>query len=187
MIDIKKLSDEELVTFVIEKEKEAYGELVKRYQDKLVRYANYLLQDIHIAQDIVQDSFIKAFVNLKGFNTKKKFSSWIYRIVHNEAINRIKRDRKMISLEKNSWIKEVFDSGENIEADFEREETVRLVRGCLKKLPYDYRSPLTLFYLEEKTYEEISDILKMPTSTVGTRIRRGKEKLAEICKESKNG
>jgi RNA polymerase sigma-70 factor (ECF subfamily) len=184
MVDIKKLSDEELVTFVIEKEKEAYVELVKRYEEKLVRYANYLLQDVHIAEDVVQDSFIKAFVNLKGFNTKKKFSSWIYRIVHNEAINKIKKDKKKISLEKNSWIKEVFDSGEDIEADFEKAETVKMVRSCLKKLSFDYRSPLSLFYLEEKTYDEISDILKMPTSTVGTRIRRGKEKLAKICKEN---
>ena len=75
MTDIKKLTDEELVTFVIEKDKEVYGELVKRYQDKLVRYADYLLQDKHTAEDAVQDSFIKAFVNLKGFDVKKKFSN----------------------------------------------------------------------------------------------------------------
>jgi len=182
MVDIKKLSDEELVIFVIEKDKEAYGELVIRYQEKLIRYADYLLQDMHVAEDVVQDSFIKAYVNLKGFNVKKKFSSWIYRIVHNEAINKINKDKKKISLDANEWIKDIFDSGDNIEADFERTETVRMVRSCLKKLPYKYRSSLTLYYLEDKTYEEISDILRMPTSTVGTRIKRGKEKLAEICK-----
>jgi len=60
MVDIKKLSDEELVIFIVEKDKEAYGELVIRYQEKLVRYADYLLQDMHVAEDVVQDSFIKA-------------------------------------------------------------------------------------------------------------------------------
>ncbi|MCK4588357.1 sigma-70 family RNA polymerase sigma factor [Candidatus Woesebacteria bacterium] len=182
MADIKKLTDEELVAFVVEKDKEAYGELVKRYQNKLVRYADYLLQDRHIAEDVVQDSFIKAFVNLKGFDVKKKFSSWIYRIVHNESINKINKNRKKISLDANEWIKEVFASSDNVEEDFEKKEMAGRVRACLNKLSLKYRSPLTLFYLEEETYEEISDILRMPVSTVGTRIRRGREKLAEIYK-----
>jgi RNA polymerase sigma-70 factor (ECF subfamily) len=185
MLNLKSYSDEDLVEYVIKKEKEAYGELVKRYQEKLLRYANYLLQDEHMAEDVVQESFIKAFVNLKGFNTKRVFSSWIYRIVHNEAINKIRKDKRKISLDTNSWIKETFHSGEDIEADFEKEETVKMVRSCIKKLSLNYRSPLTLYYLEGKSYEEISEILKMPINTVGTRIRRGKKRLAEICERKK--
>lgn len=183
MKNIKKLTDSELVVYVIEKDKEAYGEIVKRYEKKLLRYADYLLQNKHKAEDVVQEAFIKAYVNLKSFDTKRKFSSWIYRIVHNEAINKIKKEKGKISLEANEWIKEVFDSGEDIQADYEKEETANMVRSCLDKLSVKYRSPLTLFYLEDRTYEEIGDILKMPTSSVGTRIRRGRKKLAEICKE----
>ena len=69
------------------KDQELYGEVVRRYQDKLLRYADYLMQNESRAADVTQNAFIKAFINLNSFDTGKKFSSWIYRITHNEAIN----------------------------------------------------------------------------------------------------
>ena len=72
MKDVENLSDEELVHFVRSQDQELYAELVKRYQEKLVRYAIYLSNDPEKAADIVQEAFLKAFVNLKGFNIKKR-------------------------------------------------------------------------------------------------------------------
>ena len=120
MPDIKLLSDEELVVQIRTKNKERYSDLVKRYQDKLMRYATYLLHDEQKALDVVQESFIKAYVNLNGFDTKKKFGSWIYRIVHNEAMNSAKKFIKEIPLMQGMD----FKSDEDIEYEFSKKEIV---------------------------------------------------------------
>ncbi|KPJ70922.1 hypothetical protein AMJ51_00545 [Microgenomates bacterium DG_75] len=183
MKKIKSLSDEELIELVRNKDQELYKEVVRRYQTKLMRYATGLIQDEDKAADVVQESFIKAFVNLRGFNTKKKFSSWIYRIVHNEAINYIKKHKKEISLENNKWVERAAKSNEDVEEDFNQKEAKEMLYLSLKELPLKYRSPLVLFFLEEKTYEEISDVLRIPIGTVGTRINRGKKMLRLIYKK----
>jgi len=181
MKDIQKLSDEKVVELIRREDKELYVHIIKRYQDKLMRYANYLVGDDHMASDVVQASFIKTYINLNNFDTKKKFSSYIYRIVHNEAVNLIRKQKKQISLHEDSN----FDSGTNIEDDFVREEIKSLTHSCLNKMPMIYREVLSLSFLEEKSYEEISDILRVPVGTVGTRINRAKVIMKKICQQIK--
>jgi len=186
MKNLKNLSDEQLVEMVYSSNKEAYQQLVERYQEKLVRYVSYLVGDENLAADATQQAFIKAYINLRSFNLKKKFSSWVYRIAHNEAINLVKKEKRKVSLEDNSCLEEVLKGKTNIEVEFEKKEIKRLIRGSLKKLPIKYRSPLVLFYLDGYSYEEISDILRKPTGTIGTLINRGK-KLLKIVIEKKGG
>lgn len=176
----EKLSDEDLVELVRSKDQELYRVVVERYQSRLLRFATYLIKDPDKAADVVQEAFIKAFINLKGFKTKKKFSSWIYRIVHNEAINQIKKEKKKISFEENDWLKQLASKEVSMEEKLVKKEARIMVKKCLNQLPLVYRSPLTLFYLEERSYEEISDILKIPVGTVGTRINRGKKMMKVI-------
>lgn len=184
-MNLKKLSDEKLVELIRVKDQELYEEIVKRYQTKLLRYADTIVRNSDQAADVVQQTFIKAFTNLHGFNTKKKFSSWIYRIAHNEAINLIKKHYKEHSLEGNEWPEDIFvDKNQNsIQEQIEEKEIRDTVNRSLDKLPMKYRSVLTLSYLEDKSYEEISDILKIPVGTVGTRINRGKKMLAYIYQQ----
>ena len=87
MMDSK--TDEEIVKITREGEPKAYTELVKRYQDKLLRYTGSIIKNNEMAEDIVQNTFIKAYENLQGFSIEKNFSSWIYRIAHNETVNKI--------------------------------------------------------------------------------------------------
>ena len=114
MLDLSKLSDEEVVEITRIKNKEAYAEIIKRYQGKLMRYAKYLVSDDERASDAVQDAFIKAYINLNSFDTKRKFSSWIYRIVHNETMNLMNKHKK----EKPFFENIDFDSGINIEEEY---------------------------------------------------------------------
>jgi RNA polymerase sigma-70 factor (ECF subfamily) len=179
MIETSKLSDEKLVEMVCKKDKELYATIIKRYQDKLMRYANYLTGDENNAADIVQDSFIKAYTNLKGFDTKKKFSSWIYRIVHNEAMNLIGKQKKQISL----YEEKDFDSGIDIEDNFIKNELKNHTHNCLNQMPLIYKEPLSLYFLEDKSYDEISDILRIPMGTVGTRVNRAKIIMKKICQK----
>jgi RNA polymerase sigma-70 factor (ECF subfamily) len=180
MTDTSKLSDEKLIEVVRSKDNESYAEVIRRYQAKLLRYATYIVGNDEAGADIVQDSFIKSFQNLNGFDTKKKFSSWIYRIVHNEAINYLKKQSK--TRELNPEIE--YDSGVNLEEEFIKNEIINHAQNCLEEMDLKYKTPLSLFYLEEKSYEEISDILRIPVSTVGTRINRAKLIMKKICQKN---
>ena len=178
--EVKNLSDEKLVGVVRDEDQEFYAELVKRYEERLKRYVNYLIGDRE-ADEVVQETFIKAFVKLKSFDEKRgKFSSWVYRIAHNEAMNKAKK-KKHVSLDFNDWLKEVLPGKINVEEEYEKEEEKDGVRKCLGDLDFRYRSVLSLYYLEDKSYDEISEILKIPMGTVGIRLKRGKEKMREIC------
>lgn len=179
MRGLAHLSDSEVIEIVRNKNNEAYAEIIKRYQTKLMRYANYLVNDWQLAADIVQEGFIKAYINLHGFDTKRNFSSWIYRIVHNEAVNALSKRQKQISFSPDFE----YDSGIDLEDNLIREDLIRYARHCLGKIPVIYREPLSLFYLEEKTYEEISDILRIPIGTVSARINRAKVMLKKICQK----
>lgn len=180
MNDNEKFSDEEIVEKVRSSDQEFYAIIVERYQDKLLRYATSLIKDEHKAVDVVQESFIKAFINLNGFDTQKKFSSWIYRIVHNEAMNVVKKYQKDIVIPDGVD----FQSDENIENDFEQKEIIAKIEKCLGEMPLLYSEPLTLRYIEEKSYEEISNILRIPMGTVATRISRAKILMKHICQKN---
>ncbi len=181
-----KISDEKLVDLVRRKDKNLYRELVKRYQDRLLRYANYLLNRFEEAEDVVQNALVKAYINLNSFDIKRKFSSWIYRIVHNEAVNLIKKKRREVSLDKNEFLLDSLTDDTNIELDFEKKELKKLTQKSLDKLPVKYREPMALFFLEDKSYKEISDILRLPMGTVSIRLSRGKLALKKII-EAKGG
>lgn len=176
----QKLSDEKVVEKVRSVDQELYALIIERYQEKLLRYANSLIRNEHQAADVVQESFIKAFVNLQGFDLKKKFSSWLYRIVHNEAMNIVKKYKKEMPLLEGVD----FRSRENIEKDFIRKELQEQVKKCLEQMPVTYSEPLVLYYIEEKPYKEISDILRIPMGTVAIRIKRAKILMKHLCQKN---
>ena len=186
--EYKKLSDEEIVKLVISKDHDLYEFLVRRYQKKLLSYVGYYIPDYDKAADVVQDVFIKTYVNLKGFNSHLKFSSWLYRIAHNEAINAIKKYRREISLEDNENFEEAFlEHAKDIESSFEKKETKEMLKECVHKLQLKYEEVIILYYFEEKSYEEISDVLRISVGAVGTRINRAKKMLQQTCKNLKKG
>ncbi len=179
MRDLSTLSDEDVVVIVRTKDKDVYAEIIKRYQTKLMRYAGYIMGDEHKGADVVQEGFIKAYVNLNGFDTKKKFGSWLYRIVHNEAMNMLGKHKRQVPMD----VTRELDSGINLEDEFIKNELVSHAHHCLEQMPILYKEPLSLYYLEEKSYEEISDILRIPIGTVGTRINRARGIMKKLCQK----
>ncbi|MFA6430473.1 MAG: RNA polymerase sigma factor [Candidatus Paceibacterota bacterium] len=180
MSEISKLTDEEIVEKIRSGDHGLYSVIIERYKNKLLRYATRLFYDNDKASHIVQDSLVKAYINLNGFNTKKKFSSWIYRIVHNETVNEVKKYQKELPLLDDFD----FESEEDITKDFEQKETAEHVEECLNSIPIIYSEPLSLYYLDEKSYEEISDILRIPMGTVAIRISRAKKLMKHICQKN---
>lgn len=179
MKNIQSYSDEQLVEMVCTQDVNLYAELITRYQKKLVRYATFLIGDPHLATDAVQEAFIKAYINLRGFNTQKKFSSWMYRIVHNQALTVATKNKQHFSTD----VILDYDSGVNLEDEFIKEELKKHLHHCINQIPIIYKAPLTLYFLEEKKYEEISDILRIPMGTVATRINRAKAVVKKICQK----
>lgn len=175
-------SDQTIVAQVTGGDTAAYAELMARYEQKLLRYVVYLIHDEAAAADIVQDTFIKAYQNLRSYKPAYKFSSWIYRIAHNETMNAIKRNKHQSGTDIETVVEASYDPrlAEQIDAAFLKAS----VQDCLEKLEPKYREVIQLVYFEQMKYDEASDVLHVPSSTVGVWLKRAKSKLRAIC-ESK--
>lgn len=176
-------TDEELVSLSL-RNKDAFAYLVNRYQAKLARYIRRISKfDEEETADILQDVFIKAYLNLNDFDKRLKFSAWIYRITHNQVISQYRRLRvrpqAVIAVEDES-VANQFTDGIDLAHDLDQKYSAAAVRAGLEKLSYKYQEALVLRYLEEKSYEEISVILRKPVATVGTLINRAKKELQQL-------
>ncbi len=182
---MEEKTDEELAQLTQQKKKEAFGVLVIRYERKLLRYGKRFLFNYESIEDAVQNIFIKVYRNIQSFDPSKKFSSWIYRIAHNEFINIIKRSKKESFLFFEADTIFSFPSKESTLREIETKEEKKVLEKHLNKLKPKYREPLIFYYFEDKNYEDISDILKIPISTVGIRLKRGRDQIKKFYEERK--
>lgn len=157
---------------------------MQRYERRLLAYikriVNIALAD---AEDILQEVFIKVYQNLNGFDRKLKFSSWIYRITHNQAISHYRRQKsrpKTLSSEDSEKMFEILVSDLDIEEEVQQKMKAEKIHQLLKKLDKKYRDVLVLKFLEDKDYREISDILQKPMGTIATLINRAKKKFKKL-------
>jgi RNA polymerase sigma-70 factor, ECF subfamily len=163
----------------------AFGELVERYEAKLLRYARRFLSDPEDGRDIVQDVFIKAYENLQSFDVSRRFSPWIYRIAHNEFVNELAKKKT-----RNTFFTIDFDTLFPHLQAAERSDSLALERDLretldkhLVKIDPKYREALILYYLEEMNYQEIAEVLHIPVSTVGVRLLRGRAALQKVAQQ----
>lgn len=174
--------DEAVVARITAGDVDSYAVLMARYEQKLLRYVVYLLHDQATAADVVQETFIKAYRNLRSFKPKYKFSSWIYRIAHNEAMNAVKKERH---IQRDADAETLVDDTQDativneIDAAILRDD----LKACLVHLDVKYREVLMLQYYENMKYIEIADILHIPVATVGVRAARAKAKLRQLCEK----
>lgn len=178
--DIKEFSDEKIIKLALQKDKKLFSIVIERYRQKLTKYVYYITNDWESAEDIVTDVFVKVGKNLNKFDLDKKFSTWIYRVTHNQTISYLRKKNKEVSLTKNEWLDKIPDEG-GIEEGLNDEQTKELLNSCLQNLPVTYRPPLVLSYLEGKSYKEISGILRISEGTVASRISRGKKMMKGLC------
>lgn len=180
--DITKLvamTDEGLAKRSLKNEAD-YAHIMERYERRLMRYVMRLVSlTKEDAEEVVQDVFVKTYRNLNDFDPSLKFSSWIYRIAHNETVSRLRKMKarpQTVDAEDN----EQFDrltSEMDIERDLDRKYAAEVVRAAVDGLDQKYREVLVLRFLEEKDYKEISDILKKPLGTISVLLNRAKTKL----------
>lgn len=181
MDEVSEQSDEALVSLSLQ-QKEVFGVLIKRYDGALSRYIRRLgARDEEDVLDILQETFIKVYRNLNEFDTSLKFSSWIYRIAHNEAISWFRK--KHVRPEGH-----LVDDGESIielthseewgsEYHFDVSLNSAVLNRAMQQLSDKYREVVILRFFEHKEYDEISDILKIPIGSVGTLLHRAKKEI----------
>lgn len=180
-------SDEELVRRALE-DKSLFGELVDRYQAKLTRYITRLgVRDPDDQVDVLQDIFLKTYRNLNGFDTSLQFSSWIYRIAHNESISWYRkknvRPEGHLIAEGEEVLSFLSSKEEPVDVRFDKEINAGEVNDALLKIDSKYREVIILRFFEHKEYDEISDILQIPVGSVGTLLHRGKKQLAAVLNQ----
>jgi RNA polymerase sigma-70 factor (ECF subfamily) len=159
----------------------AFKELVERYEPKMMRYARRFLFGYDDAQDAIQEVFIKAYRNIKSFDSSRRFSPWLYRVAHNEFINIIKkRGREPIAFFDPDTIFPHPVSAHPPDKEINEQELKQALEICLDKLDVKYREPLILYYFEDMDYKQISSIMHIPVATVGIRLRRGRSLLHEL-------
>lgn len=181
--DCHHLTDSELVVLSL-KDSDNFYCLMKRYEEKLLSYVHrFSGLPEEDAKDIVQESFINVYQHLNDYDSRLKFSSWLYRIVHNQTINFIKKNKLSQKIDLTDQDDNFVDwlvADTNIEKEVLASHFNDCVVKILEKLKPEYKEILILKFFEDKDYSEISDILQKPTGTVATLISRAKIQFKKI-------
>lgn len=169
---------------VLKGDQSAYGEIVEIYKDKVFQLCFRILGNRHEAEDMAQEAFIRAYVNISSFNIDLKFSTWLYRIATNLCIDRIRKkkpdyylDAEVLGTDGLTMYSQIASDTILPEDEIESLELQETIQREITKLPEKYRSVIVLKYIEELSLNEISEILDIPLGTVKTRIHRGREAL----------
>ena len=160
---------------------------MQRYEGRLLAYINRLINVSNgEAEDILQEVFIKTYQNLNGFDLNLKFSTWVYRITYNQVISFFRKNKKhttnLTDKDSEALILNIADEL-NLKQAVAQKIDAKLIREAISDLDSKYRDVLVLKFLEDKNYNEISDIIKKPVATVGTLINRAKNKIKEALKQ----
>ena len=163
-------------------EREAFAEIVRRYQDSTYNFAWYFSRSDADALDMSQELFVHVFQKLGQFEYRSAFSTWLMRVAAHFFLNYTRRERRrevlFSDVAEDAPSPAEFVSDESVLEPLEQmtiEEIEQTVRHALEALPARYRIALILYYFEKKSYEEIASILSLPSGTVKSHIHRGKE------------
>lgn len=173
--------DEYIIKQIQNGDKDLYAIIIDRYNDKISRYVSRMLGAGDEANDIVQDVFIKTYINIQRFDTERKFNSWIYKIAHNECINFYNKKKPiyMSMFEFDTMLPHYNNIKDPGVVYIEKEDRDRMEK-ILDKVDMKYREVIVLYYFEDLDYKEISLALSIPISTVGVRMLRAKKILEKL-------
>ena len=172
--------DIDLVKECLEGNKQSFEELVEKYYKVIYRLAYRIIRDSDDAEEITQIVFVKAYENLRSYNSKFKFFSWLYRITVNESLNLSKKNKYTEGLSEG--IKAEESSPDEI---YSRTEMGEKIQDALMELDMLYRLPVVLKHFLNYSYKELSDLLDIPEKTVKSRLFTGRQLLKDILIKNK--
>lgn len=175
----KQYSDEEICRMMYQWDQAIFEKLYERYKDKIYTYTMYLCNyNKWLAQDITSETFLNVFEYCGKTEEIKSVKNLIYQIAHNIAIDYMKKDSKTIDWIKNE--ESILDESQNIRHEIDKEIRDKITFEALQELEWNYRECIFLYYFEDRSYDEIAEILWTNKNTVWTYIIRWKEKLKKI-------
>lgn len=176
-------TDQLLIQQCLDGDTAAFSEIVERYQNFAYTIALRMLRHKEEAEEVAQDSFIKAFDSLDSFRGESRFSTWLYRIVYHKSLDRIKKNHRQQSFE---LIEEITDNRvDQIENGLEvllSAERKQIIKNCIEKLGQTEAVVVSLFYFEEQTVKEISVITGLTEENVKVKLYRSRKKLFSLLK-----
>jgi RNA polymerase sigma factor (sigma-70 family) len=167
-----------LIDRILTGESNLYAEFVDRYKKFVFTITSKVLLNKAEAEEAAQDSFIKAYHGLNGFNRESKFSTWLYRIAFNTAISYKRKNRQQFQSIETT----IIEYRQEAEGMLEKSDKKKYVHQAMSKLSEPDRAALTLFYLQEFSLEEIAEITNMQANTVKVKIHRARLRIAEELK-----
>jgi RNA polymerase sigma-70 factor (ECF subfamily) len=179
--------DRRLIADCLHGDREAFSELVSRYQSRLYNSALRLVDTPEDAADVVQDAFLNAFQSLRSFKGDAEFFTWMYRIAFNAAVSLKRKKKAAVSLNalepgRNGTNREPVDVSDYVRPGLalERSEEERQLYAALARLSSEHRDVLVMKDIDGLKYEEIADVLKIPIGTVRSRLNRARLELRDL-------
>jgi RNA polymerase sigma-70 factor (ECF subfamily) len=177
--------DHRLITDCLQGRSEAFGELVRRYQDRLFNTAYRMVGNAEDAQDVVQDAFLNAYQSLGSFKGDSLFFTWLYRIAVNTAISLKRKQRVALSINTGPdqpGVAEPLDPSEASQPGhaLEQAEEERRIQQALGRLSPEHRAVLVMKDIEGQKYEAMAEVLQVPIGTIRSRLHRARLELREL-------
>ena len=181
------VDDAELVRRILSGEVERFETLVARYQTRLFRYICRYTKEAEDARDLTQDVFVKVYGALDSFDPRYRFSTWLFRIAGNAAIDHLRRRRTRIlplelpaDEEGETRSMEPREPGPDPFEELTRQRLRSVIDSAIEKLPDDYRELISLRHYGELPYEEIAELKGMPLGTVKNKLFRARQALRDL-------
>lgn len=175
---MERLADEILVSKTLQGDKNAFCELIKRYEKQIYSLAYRLTNNLEDAQDLAQEAFSRIYLVLEKYDPGRPFFPWMYKVANNVIYSHLRNQKNKsqeISLDKVIDFSPLIPDRDTHPEEYSTSrETQRLVQQAVAELPEKYRVPLVLKYLEDLSYKSIGEILNLPVTTIETRLYRGK-------------
>jgi len=176
-------TDPYLIEQTLKGDTKAFGELVERYQAFVYTIVIRIVKVREEAEEVAQDTFIKAFQSLSSYRGESKFSSWLYSIAYRKALDAIRKNKKNSSLE---LIEEITEGDcsviENALSYIEDQERSEVIKKCILELPEQEAVIITLFYFEEQSIKEIAKITQLTEDNIKVKLYRSRKKLFSLLK-----
>jgi RNA polymerase sigma-70 factor (ECF subfamily) len=187
---VTKENIQQYISKALNGDEKAYEALLKRYRHGIYNMIYQMIKNREETEDLVQETFIKAFKSLDSYNDSFAFSTWLYKIAFNHCIDSIRKKKlktlpldKPIDLKEGQVRHEIRDETTSPEGSFLFMERKKRIQHTIESLPKKYKEAIILRHQEDKSYEEISEILNIPLGTVKARIFRAREMLKKQLRE----
>ncbi len=182
---MRQLEDSDLVGKTLQGDMKAFGVLVDRYKYMVFTLACRLLRNKEDAEEVAQDTFVKAFKALKTYAGDAKFSTWLYKIAYNHSLDRLKKKKRTIDTVSIDLSKPVgLEVMNKVLIELEQQDRSRLVKAAIDRLSEEDAAIITLFYFEDLSLREISEIVPLSLQTIKVRLYRGRRQLASLLNTS---